>query len=240
MTAIEAGRPAVKGSARRFYTVMAATIAVVVAAGFGPSYTSSLAPPGLPWWVHLHGAAMTAWITLFAVQAWLVGRRDLKLHRNLGFGGLALAVAIVPLGFATTMLCARRGATPPFFTPAQMMADDMVDVLVFLALVSAAVVLRRRGEWHKRLLLCATVLLSWPAMGRLVGHWGHSLAAVIPVSTALLLALALVGPIYDFVTRRTVHPAYAWGIGAIVLAQLVHTLLAASAPMAALAHWLAA
>jgi hypothetical protein len=32
MTAIEAGRPAVKGSARRFYTVMAATTTAIVAA----------------------------------------------------------------------------------------------------------------------------------------------------------------------------------------------------------------
>ena len=240
MTAVEVDRAAAPGGGRRFYSGMALLVAVVVAAGFGPSYAASLPPPGLPWWVHLHGAAMTAWIVLFAVQAWLVGRRDLRLHRTLGWATTVLAVSIVPLGCATTVLAAHRGATPPFFTPAQMLSDDMVDVVVFLVLVAAAVALRRRGEWHKRLLLTATVLLSWPAMGRLVGHWGHSLPAVIPVSSAMLLALALVGPAFDLFTRRSVHPAYAWGVAAVLLAQPAHALVAASAPMQALAHALTA
>ncbi len=57
------------GTDRRFFTVMAVIVALIVAAGFGPSYASALTPPGLPFWVHLHGAVMVAWIVLFATQA---------------------------------------------------------------------------------------------------------------------------------------------------------------------------
>lgn len=235
MSAIGIEQPKARGSGRRFNSGMSIVVALIVAAGFGPTYASSLPPPGLPWWVHLHGAAMTAWILLFAVQAWLVGRRELKLHRSLGWAGAALAAAIAPLGFATTMLCVRRGAVPPFFSPAEMMAADMVDVSIFLSLVVAAVVLRRRGEWHKRLLLTATILLSWPALGRIVGTLTHAPTLVIPVSNALLLAVALVGPTYDLITRRRVHPSYAWGVAAILVAQPLHALLANCAPMLRLA-----
>ena len=228
-----------RGGDRRFFTVMAVVVALVVAAGFGPTYARAVAPPGLPFWVHLHGAVMTAWIALFAVQAWLVGRRSLGLHRRLGLASIGLVALMAPLGLATNLLAVQRGATPPFFTPAQMLAADFLDIFLFVGLYAAAIVRRRDGAWHKRLMLCATVLLTWPALGRLAAILGLGLEMIIPASIGLLIVLALAGPAFDLATRRRVHPAYLWGVGAIIAAQPLHALLAAAPPVAALAQRLA-
>lgn len=234
--AVGVERPSGARQGRVFYVSMAVVLALVVLAGFGPTYSASLAPPGLPIWVHLHGAVMVGWIVLFAVQAWLVRGRALALHRRLGWASIALAAAIVPLGFATTMLAVRRGATPPFFSDAQMMAADMVDVVLFAGLYAAAILGRRESEWHKRLLLCATTLLTWPALGRLIPLRSLGLEMIIPAASVLLILLALAGPLNDLLARRRVHPAYLWGVGLILLAQPLHLLVAASPPLTALAR----
>lgn len=211
-----------------FFATMSLIIAAVVVAGFGPSYASSLAPPGLPIWVHLHGAVMTSWIALFAVQAALVRRRSLPLHRALGLASIALVVAMVPLGIATDLLAIRRDAVPPFFTPETVFAADVCDVVLFAALYAWALLWRHRRDWHKRLLLSATVLLSWPAIGRLHPLWHFGLAMIIPLSIAVLIGLALLGPLHDLLTRRRVHPAYLWGLGCIVALMPLYTVLAAT------------
>lgn len=238
MTAIDTERRFGPGTDRRFFTIMAVAVALVVAAGFGPSYASSLPTPGLPLWVHLHGAVMVAWIALFGVQAWLVGRRSLALHRRLGLLSVGLVAVMLPLGIATNMLAIKRGATPPFFTPAQMMAADVIDLLLFVGMFISAILLRRQGAWHKRLMLCGTVLLTWPAIGRLIPLRALGLSMIIPASIVLLIALALVGPLFDVVTRRKVHPAYLWGVCAIVLAQPLHAIFAESPMVRSLVHWL--
>ncbi|WP_421736679.1 hypothetical protein [Caulobacter sp.] len=216
------------GTDRRFFLIMSLVVALVVVSGFGPSYASSLAPPGLPLWVHLHGAVMSAWIVLFAVQSWLVGRRSLSLHRRLGWLSIGLVVVMAPLGVLTNAMAIHRGATPPFFTPAMMMAADGLDLCLFVGLYGAAILLRRNGAWHKRLMLCATILLTWPALGRLPPLRELGLSMIIPAATGLLILLALIGPAHDLATRRRVHPAYLWGVGLIIAAQPLHGLIAAS------------
>ena len=218
-----------------FYPVMALVIATFAAAGFVPSYAASLAPPGLPWWVHLHGVVMTSWLLLFLAQSWLVRTCRLALHRTLGWASVALIVVMVPLAVATDMMAVRRGATPPIFTPAGMMATDWVDLATFVALYAAAVTLRRRADWHKRLLLSATVLLSFPGIGRIGVLHLLPLSGALSGAMVVLFALALTGPVHDLLRRGRVHPAYGWGVGAIVLAQPLHLLVAASPPMQALA-----
>ena len=239
MTMSETDRLFGPGSDRRFFIIMAAVVALVVAAGFGPSYAASLPAPGLPFWVHLHGAAMTAWIVLFSVQAWLIGQRNVRLHKTLGWLSIGLVLAIVPLGVATNLLAIQRGAVPPFFRPVDMMAADILDVTLFAALFAAAVCLRRQGAWHKRLMLCATVLLTWPAVARLIPLRALGIDQIIPASILIVIALALIGPLYDLATGRRIHPAYFWGVGVIALSHPVNALIASQPAVQAWADRLA-
>ena len=219
-----------------FFATMSLVVAAIVVAGFGPTYAAGLAPPGLPFWVHLHGAVMTSWIILFATQAALVRRRSLALHRALGLGSIGLVVVMVPLGIATDLLAIRRGATPPFFTPETVFAADVCNVLLFAGLFAWALIWRHRTDWHKRLLLSATILLSWPAIGRLHPLWHFGLAMIIPLSIAMLVGLALIGPLHDLYRRRPVHPAYLWGLACTILLWPLYTWLAATAPVQAIVH----
>lgn len=224
------------GTDRRFFLIMSLIVALVIMSGFGPSYVSSLPPPGLPYWVHLHGAVMSAWVLLFVVQSWLAGRRAFSLHRRLGWLSIGLVVVMVPLGFVTNAMAVHRGATPPFFTPAMMMAADGLDLCLFVGLYTSAILLRRNGAWHKRLMLCATVLLTWPALGRLQPLHELGLSMIVPASVALLILLALIGPLFDLATRRRVHPAYLWGVGLIIVVQPLHGWLAVSPLIQAIAN----
>lgn len=222
-------------SDRPFFTVMAFGLAGLFAAGFGPSYLRNVTGAhGLPLWVHLHGAVMAAWVVLFALQGTLIRQGARRLHQRLGLASIALVAIMVPLGIATNALSIRRGAVPPFFMPAELFAVDQLDIWLFAGLYGWALLLRRRPAWHKRLLLCAVVLLTYPAIARLglVRQFGVSL--IVPISVGIMLALALLGPIHDVIRYRRVHPAFVWGVAIVVLAQPAHALLAASAPVQAI------
>jgi hypothetical protein len=49
----------------------------------------------------------------------------------------------------------------------------------------------------------------------------------------LVLALAAAGPVFDLLTQRRIHPAYLWGVGAILSGQIFVDLVVAS-PLAPL------
>jgi len=226
---------------RPFFAGIIVLLAAVFAAGFGPSYAHDIGKLGTwPIWVHLHGAVMVSWVVLLVVQGALVRSGARALHRRLGLLSIGLVVIMVPLGMVTNALAIRRGAVPPFFTPAELFAVDQLDVLLFAALYAWALVLRGRPDWHKRLLISATILLTYPAIARigLIRAFGPDW--VVPLSVGLMLALALLGPLHDLVRYRRVHPAFAWGAAIVFLAQPAHSLLAASAPVQALAGALAA
>ena len=228
MTSAEVGVRPVSG--RRFYTAMAVLIAAYVLYGFGRTYAAALAPPGLPLWVHIHGAAFTSWIFLFIAQTWLVSRRELALHRRLGWTSCGLVAAMVVLGVATTILCVRRGAVPPIFTPGLMLALDFLGLAGFVSLFAAAVALRRNAEWHKRLMLCATILLSTPAVPRVLPMATFGKTAPLVILAFPLFVLSL-GAAFDLMTRRRIHPAYGWGAATIALSILLGAPLGFSSPM---------
>jgi len=85
-----------------FFTWMAALLLVINLVGFSPTYFLRIwfHAPALPLHVHLHGALFTSWFVLFLIQASLVPRGRLRLHRRLGAAGVALAALIVPATLA--------------------------------------------------------------------------------------------------------------------------------------------
>jgi hypothetical protein len=91
----------------------------------------------------------------------------------------------------------------------------------FVGLTIAAVTRRRQTDWHRRLHFCGMSLLLGPAFGRLLPMpllqpWSWE-AAFVP---CLLFPLA--GVVADLRGRGSVHPAWRYGIGAM-LACLVLT-----------------
>jgi hypothetical protein len=209
---------------RSFVLWIALAIALVVIAAFAPIYwlRFSRHDPNLTWLVNLHGLAMFAWITLLITQVSLVRRRNVSLHRRLGGIGAALAVTMAVLGVIVVIHGAERHAHgDPRLFGLMLVAFDGLSLLVFLMLVSVAILLRKRSDYHRRLILLATLGLLGPAFGRLTsivnGFGDDSDTAVLVLMTLPLLAFAVV----DVRRLRQLHPATGWGIGLVASANVL-------------------
>lgn len=218
---------------RLFFLAMAVAIALTVVIAFSLFLGAGLSTFGSPWWVHVHAVTFMAFIGLYLVQNALVFRNDIATHRRLGRIGAGYTVWMVLVGLVLTPLTLAVGRSPPFFTPAYFLALDWANIIVFGALVTAAVLNRRRTDWHRRLMLCATVCVIAPALGRLIVMSGHAMTA--PLNVATLLVFIAVAMAFDLANRGRIHPAWGWGAGALVLFGAATELLAVFPPFVALA-----
>lgn len=211
---------------RRYYGIAALLVAVLAFAGFAPTYylKSAFGAPALPGLVHLHGAVMTLWIVLFVTQARLVAAHRVDLHRRLGVAGGVLAALIVVVGIATAIDSARRGVSPGP-PPLVFLAIPLAVVLEFGILVGAALAMRRRSDWHKRLMLTASVAILTPAIARLPGIHEYGIVLFFALTDVILVACIA----WDTVTHRRLHPAFRWGGAFVLLAQPAQLALAGSA-----------
>jgi hypothetical protein len=233
MTAIEAGRRPKASVGRRFYLIMSLLMAAVFVGGFGQTVPDDFAPPGLPLLFQLHGAVFTCWVLVFVAQPAFVARGSMKLHRQVGMAGAWLAGLMVIMGLAATIFAFRYHRVPSFFPPGVFLVMNCLGILVFGGLVAGGIALRRDPEWHKRLMLCATVSILGPGLGRLLPMDSFGAAGPL-VLFAVNMLFALAGPVVDLRIRKAIHPAYAWGVGAIVLSTLLIPPLAFSPPTHAL------
>lgn len=221
----------------RFYLWAALAAAAIAFAGFARTYylKAWFGTPEISFLVHAHGVVMTLWVVLFIVQVRLVamGRRD--LHRKLGVAGAVLAVAIVVLGLFTAVSAARRGIPvgPP---PLVFMAITMSVVVVFAIFVIAALLYRKRGDYHKRLMVLATLTVIQPAVARVTieatGIFNPLLFSAV-TDVMLLLFIA-----WDTWRNRRLHPAFGWGMAFFLLSQPARFMVAQSATWLGFAQWL--
>jgi hypothetical protein len=227
---------------RVFYGGMAVALALTVFSGFAPTYYARLLTgpkatvSGGPFTrlVHLHAALFTAWVLLFLTQTALVAARRVAVHRRLGVAGGVLAAAMVAAGTALAVATARRGGAPVGVDPLAFLAIPIFDMIVFSGFVTAALLLRRDKESHKRLMLLAYISIMAAAVARLPG--------VLPLGPpgffGLAFSFALVAVAYDLVTRRRVHQAYAWGVPLLVASVPVRLMVSGTAPWRALGEFL--
>jgi uncharacterized membrane protein YozB (DUF420 family) len=234
MTAIEAGRRPAAAVGRRFYLIISLLMAAVFVSGFGQTVPDDFThKPGLPLLLHVHGAVFTLWVLVFVAQPAFVARGSLKLHRQVGMAGAWLAGLMVIMGLAAVFFAIRYHFVPSFFPPAIFLVMNVIGILVFGGLVAGGVALRRNPEWHKRLMLCATISILGPGLGRLLPMDSFGAAAPL-VMFGVIMLFALAGPVVDLMVRKRIHPAYAWGVGAIVFSNLLTAPLAFTPPAQAL------
>ena len=185
-------------------------VAVIVFAGFAPSFYLRAAfqpDSNLSILLQIKGAVFSAWIVLFLVQPILIARGSRTLHRRLGWLAAAIAAAMVGLVAGATVEEMQR--VPPAPPAPVALALNTFDTVVFAILVSSAIYLRKRPEWHKRLLLSATlVLLGAPILRLLIlleGHISHELLVIDVLLVDLFFLICFAS---DLATHRRIHPAY--------------------------------
>lgn len=220
MAAIADRLPASTGRDEGFFLGGAIVMTLLIVTGFSVQLAmgrSSFASPPL---VHAHAVAFMGWVAIYLLQNVFVATGRTALHRRLGWLATVWVVAMVVLGCAVTVAMARRGGIPFFFRPLQFLIFDPVTLLTFAGLTAAAVTLRRQTDWHRRLHFCAMSLLLGPAFGRLLPS-----PLLIPWTWEVIVAACLVFPVAGVVAdlRRggRVHPAWAWGLAAIIGSSLL-------------------
>lgn len=192
---------------RYFYLTMALVIAGVIAAGFSRTVDANLLHPAIPrpailW---LHAAVFTAWLALFLTQSALIRSRNIVLHKRLGLAGIALGATMPGLGIATALVMMRFLLQHHMIAAwrAGFFAIQLADMVLFTTFFVAAVWLRRRPEYHRRLMLCATIALTSAGFGRMPFSFMHYGWFYAWVDGLVVLAMAR-----DLVVIRRVHPAY--------------------------------
>ncbi len=234
----EQARTSQRATGQPFYLLMSLLLAGITTLGFSHTVPMDLAPPGLPLLLKFHAAIFLTWVLLFIAQPSLVFSGNLAMHRRLGWFGLALACAMVGLGAAAMIFALRADSLPPFYPPGLFTVRGLAGLAGFAALVAAAILQRGRPDWHKRLMLCAAITVIVPGLERsmpvfLFGpHWYF-------IVDTVELAVALIGPSLDFFSRRRIHPAYFYGVGAILIIQATTDLVSPTPFAAALAQTLA-
>jgi hypothetical protein len=226
---------------RRMYTVAAIVAAIVVFAGFAPSYylKGVFGTPELSTLKHIHGVVMTAWFTLFFVQARLIARGNTALHRQVGAWGILLAIAVVIAGTTLGIASAKAGVSPdPKIPPLVFLALPIGEMFTFAALFTAAILLRKRSPWHKRLMLVASVAMLTPAAARLPFAFIQQGAPLSFFAVADLVILGCI--VFDTMRNRRVHPAFAAGLAFVIVSQLGRLALTQTPMWMTFAKWVTA
>ena len=223
---------------RIFFFLLAMLIAVTTFAGFALQLSAGRSSFGAPWWVHLHAITFMGWLAIFATQNALVASGAIGAHRRFGPIAAGYAVWMIIAGEGAMILCVVTGRVPPFFTSSAFLAQGLAELAVFGGLTAAGVLNRDRPDWHRRLMLSATMMLMIPGIERLLPvplmtGWVHL------ADWAWISLYAAIGMGYDFATRGRVHPAWLWGVGAITVASLLIEPLGATSPLQAFARYLA-
>jgi len=221
--------------AGRFWQRMAIGLAVFIILGFLQfALRGFVDPVAAPWWVHVHGVAMLAWLGLLIVQPTLEARGNLDLHRRLGWAGAALATLIAVLGVYTGLASLVMHRFPPFFSPPYFLALTFVEAVTFGLVVMAAIRRRRDTEWHRRLMIGATIVILEPALGRMLPMplmigWSDIPVGLIQLSVVGIIAL------HDRRTLGRIHPATKAIALLVIAVRVAIFLLSLAPPVAALA-----
>lgn len=212
----------------RFFLISALVMAAVIVAGFSLQLAmgrSSFAAPPL---VHAHALVFMGWVGIYVLQNVFAATGNRAMHRRLGWIAAGWMIAMLVLGCLVTLAMVRQARVPFFFMPQQFLVFDPLSLVAFAGLSGSAIALRRRTDWHRRLHFCGMSLLLGPGFGRLL-----PMPLLAPFAFEATFAATMLFPIAGVVAdlRRTgrVHPAWIWGIGAMLTTLLLIELITFSA-----------
>lgn len=215
---------AARGSEERFFFKLACTMAAVLVAGFSLNLAMGRSSFAVPLIYHLHAGIFFGWTALFVTQVGLASSNNLALHRRLGWLSAVWVPMMVAAGIAITLTSMRRTGGPFFFDANEFLISNPIGLVSFAAMVGFAVRMRKRSDWHRRLMMGAMASLMGPGFGRLLPT-----PLLVPyaweITNAVGMIFVLAGMLRDKRATGAVHPAWfvalAAGLGWIALGELL-------------------
>ena len=226
----------------RFFFAYTIVLLAIVIIGFTPSLylRAVFETPPIPPYLHLHGAILTGWFVWLVAQASLVRKRNVALHRRLGYFAAAYGLLVVAGGLMATLNVVSRDLGMGITFDVDMAEIDtalgsgisylafisgvvwanIAGVCTFAALICAAVIFRSRPEFHKRFILVGTVSILGPALARIsrLEILGGEQGLFTPLALISLLAAIL---FYDLLSLKKLHNA---SLAAIIFAIAMNVL----------------
>ncbi len=177
------------------------------------------------------------WVALLLVQPILVRRRKTQLHRKIGLVALPLALAMAASGLAVGVYAVTRDLAAGGGEEAvSQLIGVATGMAIFVLYVAIALALRKRPDWHKRMILLATIAILWPAWFRFRHLMPWLPRPDITLAVVVSDSLILIAMLRDKLKFGRVHPAYLV-FGLLLIADHVgETLLYDSPAWRAAAH----
>jgi len=204
----------------RFFLRAAVLMTIIVIGGFANQYLAGRSTFAAPIRVHIHAFFFMGWVAIYLMQNIFVATNRIDLHRKLGWVAAFWIIPMMFMGCFVTVTMVRAGHVPFVFKPLQFLVFDPAIVFTFAALTVAAVLMRRQTEWHRRLHYCGMSMLMTPGIARLL-----PLPLLIPwtweASFAACLIFPLVGIYADVRRVGHAHPAWRYGISAMIVGFLL-------------------
>ncbi len=211
----------------KFFLIMACVMAAVIVAGFSIHLALGRSTFAVPAIYHLHAGVFFSWIAFYLAQNWSIATNNIRLHVTLGLAAYVLVPIMVVMGFAVMIVALRRSGGPFFFDQNEFLISNSLSLVLFGVLIITALRRRRYTGWHRRLMLVGMSILTGPGLGRLL-----PMPLMIPHAWRLMVVATLVFPVIGMIADKRryghVHPAYLWGIGAIIVTQIVADVIAYS------------
>jgi hypothetical protein len=189
----------------------------------------------------------------FISQAALIANRSFSSHRAWGLFGIALATAMVFTGVAVAIGGLQARIAGGYADAGRAFVIVPISaIFLFAVFVTAALVNRRRSDWHKRFMLVATASLLNAAIARffflaatgggpgLRPGFGPPRPPESALTAGLLADLVIVlAMLFDWRTRGRPHAAYVWGLGLVLTVQVLRGPIGRTDAWAAFADFLA-
>jgi hypothetical protein len=236
MTAVLPGEngPRLVGD-RIYFTGFSLLVLSLIFWAFAPTYflASAYHKPAPPPFIVVHGAMMTGWILLLLAQSILAATRRISWHMKVGNFGFAYAAILVPIGcMAVTTSAARevQGHTSFMLGELNVLGISLTQMILFGGFAGAAYLLRRRVDYHKRLVVLATLSVLPNAVVRLgqnVPAFGYIQTNLDILNTWAVFALFVI--VVDALRTRRLHPAFMVG-GSLVFVALYLSWLISRTP----------
>lgn len=222
------GTPRAHSIDRWIFVFMATWFIAITLAGFIPDSMMKVGMvragtrPPFPPVLHMHAVLMGSFLLLLFAQTWLMATGRRELHIRLGILGMALAAALVAVGFVLAPTTyyetwnALQSAPPNAREKLQELLSIKENILllqmrigILFPLFLAIGLRARRGNagLHKRMMFLATVMALPAAFDRI--PWLPTSMPVSPVAVDLYTILA-VSPMlaWDVIRNRSLHRAY--------------------------------
>ncbi|MEO6249027.1 MAG: hypothetical protein ABIO85_10685 [Sphingomicrobium sp.] len=194
-----------------YFVAFTSIFVALVLTGFSRRYFIPIANGTFsrPAVVHIHGLLFLTWTLLLLLQASLAATGRLRVHRKIGSIGAWLIIPMLSLG----TLVAARDTVHDFNNGDGQAAlsffyGELADLAQFGLLAGAAMLLRYKPDFHKRLVIIGSLGLLGAAIGRI--------PEISAYTSFILDGLIASVAVYDLASHRRVHAATVVGTAVLL------------------------